>query len=139
MPFSVTEQKAKPTVHAIGLSVEQSGMTVTVKAGTFKMSGVDYEFTEDQDFVATADPTDDTVVTGYLTREIATGNPVLVVDEEVLDGSDVPFNFQGSAYKLLHKFYQLRVPAGATDLDAVDIQVFSIVEPPAPPVAEEVV
>lgn len=129
MSVTVVKQRAAGGIHSVSLSVEQSGMDVSVKSGQFRVSGVDYEFTEDQDFSAEAAAECDTIVTGYIAKDVSTGVLVLIVDEEVLDGEDVPFIFSGSGYDPIHRLFSLKVPAAATSLDGVDVTVYHIVEP----------
>lgn len=132
MTITIQKQQAKADSAAVSLVVEQEAMKLTVKTGAFTVEGEHFEFSEDQEFTATADADDDTYVRAYLAVNTETGDPVLFVDEEILDGSDAPFVFEGSDYRPLHILYHLTVPAEATSLDDVDITVFHVEEPEVP-------
>jgi hypothetical protein len=129
MTITIQKQQAKADSAAVSLVVEQDAMKLTVKAGAFIVEGEQFEFFEDQEFTATADADDGTYVRAYLAVNTGTGDPVLFVDEEVLDGNDAPFVFEKSDYRPLHILYHLTVPAAETSLDNADITVFHVEEP----------
>lgn len=113
---------------SVDLQVLQSGMDVTVKAGAFRVKGEDLTLTEDEIFSATANATYDTSVVGYLCKDWGDGDKiVLVVDEVLRDGIDGSSRWDSAAYKAIHTIFTMDVPAGAVDLDGVDIRVRKIV------------
>ena len=125
MPTVVLEM---PSVHRVALTVRQSGMTVTTEAGSFYMNE-ELNLGEDIEAVLTADTTHDTSVIGYLARNRESGVVVLAVDEVLQDGDDA-----GCAwveYEPLHPLFSLVVPAGASSLDEVRIEVWHLVGPKA--------
>ena len=126
MPLVVLEV---PSVHRVALTVRQSGMTVTTEAGSFHMNEELMSLGEDTDAALTADATYDTNVVGYLARERESGAVVLAVDEVLQDGDDAACVWV--EYEPLYPLFSLVVPAGATSLDGVRIEVQHLVAPKA--------
>ena len=119
-----------PKFNVLDLDVAvENSLDIRASSGSFKVSGVDYTLSEDDVITVDVDSSHETEVRGFLVKNLSTGNPEVLVDECVLDGIDVPFNFSSDAnYKLLGKLYSIRVPAGTTDLSGLDLQVTRIVE-----------
>jgi len=115
------------------LSVDHSGMVLTVRGGTFTLGGEEIELEADQPFTATSDADDPTAVIGYIVEEVATEAILLLVDEVVMDGVDEAYAFTRTGpYRALHRLFSMTVPAAATTLDAVDVVVEHLVAPTAP-------
>lgn len=107
----------------VNLSVTCVGMTITVKAGTFKVKGRDYPLEEQKITIGySATPQS---VQGFLTLDPDTNEAFLLVDEvpEVNGQYD---HYEWSAHKLepLHLLFIVNVPAAVTSLDMVPIKVF---------------
>jgi hypothetical protein len=133
MPIQVVESRAPKTL--VQLVVEQTGMQITVKAGTFKLSDVVETLEEDQE-VTIPVRTVDTDVIGYLVRVKADGKIAVFVDEVQRDGLDDLYNFTSkSPWKLISNLFLVRVPADATTLDGETIRVDHVLEliPPSGP------
>ena len=110
---------ASSKVHDIFLPVSQAGMVVTVGAGPFKYNGSEHELVESWTYTATSEVTK--TVFGWLALD-GNGDAVVVMEEIPVD-APVGFQWVGSGYVQLHGLFQLVVPEGATDLDAVEIIV----------------
>lgn len=104
------------------LTVEQSGMTLTVRAGDFTIVGQEYQLEDDEIFVVRADVDNYTDIFGYLVKDV-TGKVRLLVDEVVHDGEDEPFDVSASEYTPLLFIFNVRVPAQATSLDDEELVV----------------
>lgn len=127
MTINWTEVQAPPAQNAVDLTITQTGMTITVEAGSFTIASVGYTLATDQNFIATADPTNDTVACGYLVKEISTGDIELMVDEVVMDGVDTPFDLDDGTYQLLHNLFAIKVPTGVANLDTETMEATKIV------------
>lgn len=69
-----------------------------------------------------------TVIFGYLAREVASDSLVLFVDEHVQDGIDEAYVFErGGPYRLIAYLFRITVPAGTSDLRAVDVDRWRII------------
>jgi len=120
------------------LEVTQAGMSITVKAGSFRVKHEDFELTEDAVFAAVADSTYQTNVVGYMAQDLGDdGAVVLVVDEVLLDGVDAPSRWNNAAYRVLHAAFVVSIPAGATTLDATPVHAMHLTQPGALEVDDE--
>lgn len=129
------EQSSNHLVHAIDLGVEQSGMSITLKAGSFKYNGVDYELVEDQVFEAT-ERDDVTYIDARLCRDTTDNSIILIVDEMIDIGGEPGdrYEWHNSPYEVLWPMYVFKVPASTASLDAIEISAYRVVEPPEPEV-----
>ena len=138
MSLTKTTVQAPESDHALALDVQVAGMTITVKAGDFRICGVDYQLGEDQEFDASADDTEETCLDAYLVVDKSDDSVALLVDERV--GVEPGYSFAPDGpYTLLEQLYTASIPADTTDLDDATIRVREIVAaPPAlPPTPEE--
>jgi len=130
--MSVVQQERRTRDGGFDLQVLQSGMDITVKAGSFRIKGQDFTLAEDEVFTAVADATYDTAVVGYLCQDLNNGGQLaLVVDEVLQDGADTPARWDSTAYKSLVPAFIVNVPAGATTLDDVVVTARKLVDPDA--------
>jgi len=120
--LSYIEQKANSI--ALDLEVEQSGMVVTVKAGTFIIRGVEYSLESDQEFTASENP-GDLFIDAKLCLDDDT--VMMIVDEIEPDGRS--YDWRGSPYEVLWPMFYMNVPANTTSLDDVDVQVYRVTKP----------
>jgi hypothetical protein len=132
MPQRVRNLEAKGS--AADFTIEQSGMEVTVKAGSFSFFGQDYELEEDEVFTATSRP-------GYTTVDFTvvkhrdTGVVSVMADELVAGEGDASINFDETDYAPLFTLCNFTVPPDSEDLDAVVIGKIVVVPPPPKPTA----
>lgn len=126
MAVNVIKQRSKPSVNAVGLVVEASGLEITVRAGEFVISGNRYSLEEDEVATITPHPDLDTWVRGYLVTQVSDGSTHVLVDEVVKD--EEPFWFSDDDVKFLHLLFWGVLPVGASSVDDVDITVVHIVE-----------
>lgn len=129
MSLTITEVQASAEDHNINLDVQVDGMTITVKAGSFRVCGVDYQLAEDQEFEVTADAAELTGIEGWLVVDKASGLPVVFVEERVSSERGYMFPDSGP-YKLLEGIFFAQIPPGTTDLKDVEIRVRRLVNPP---------
>lgn len=120
----ITTIKAPANIHSVVLVVEQSRMALTVKAGSFRISGQGY--TLDEDFKCVISP--GSHVMGYLVENKNTGD-VSVVIEETNEADNDTYDWISGEYNLLHSIFNVTVPSDVTTLDDVPINVFEIKEP----------
>jgi len=133
MNYSVTKIQGNPTFNSVELTVGDASTTqVVVRSGSFIIASEAFSLAEDQSYTMVNAPATDVLVRGHLVKEIATGDPLLLVDEIYDDGVDVKYNFVGSPYELLHKLFSFLIPAGSVDHSAFTANVLHIVAPPAP-------
>lgn len=136
MPINIITQFAKPASVELALPVKQSGMAVTVEAGTFRINGVKHTLSENQTFTAT-----ERAEVAYIDARLVEyeGEVFVLVDEAVADsGEDLEtFDWEGSPYTVLWALFWFKVPAGTTTLDGVPINVLRVEAPPQPAVEEE--
>lgn len=100
-----------------------SGMQISVPAYTFKVGGADFELTESWDFTASTRP-EETQVMAYLVRNIGSSDIEVLVDEIVIDGSEVPYMFGDGAYEMLAKLWYAKIPGDSSDLGSQEIMAF---------------
>jgi hypothetical protein len=132
MGLTTIETEARPEANALALAVEVAAMAITVKAGSFRIAGVDYELVEDQEFSATADEDEDTSLLAHLVVDKSDDSVVLLVDERV--GDEEVYDFpHDDPYRLLELVYWAKIPPGTTDLADAEVQVRTIVAPPPSP------
>jgi hypothetical protein len=105
------------------LEVQQSGLDITVKSGSFRVRYTDYVLAEDATFSATSDPDYAVRATGYIAQAVADDEIVLVVDEVVMDDDARPSRWDNATYRLLCPIFVVDVPAAATDLDGTTVHV----------------
>lgn len=121
MPINVRTTKTRDSV--FDLVVEQSGLTITLKAGACHVRHQDVELLEDQVFTAEPDADYATRVTGFLARHKTSGDIVLAVDETIANDDDIEYRWPQSDYEAIYEVFRCEVPAAATDLDDVKIYV----------------
>jgi hypothetical protein len=127
MNLNVMQGCANPSVNNIELVVEELSSTeLVVRAGTFKVSGVDYAFAEDQVYALVNDPPVRVWVTGCLVRN-ESGDAQLLVDEVYDNGEDAPYSFKGSPYQLLNHLFVFEIPAHGGTLTDLDVTAFLVV------------
>ena len=114
----------------MALAIQQSGLDITVKAGTFRVRRTDYELDEDAVFTATPNPDYTVRATGYIAQAVSDDDVVLVVDE-VVEG-DPPSRWDNSTHRLLCPIFVVDIPAAATDLDGTTIYARHLVKEVAP-------
>lgn len=116
--------KGNPDVHFFNLTVEQTGMTLTVKAGSFKMSGEDHTLTEDSEHTVLAGK----CTLGYLVKHKVSGDISVVVEETDDEDTEV-YNWKQGEYDLLFSIFNVTTPVDAVTLDDVQINVYEIYDP----------
>lgn len=122
--------------HAMNLVCSLAGRSINVGAGTVKIAGQDQDFPADSvEIEVRAFPT---VVFGFLVQDTQDGGKIiLLVDEHVQDGIDLPWNPErGDRYQPWAQLFQLDVPAGADALDSDAFHVWRMITP-AQKAAEE--
>lgn len=108
---------------SVQLVVEVSGLTVTVKKGSFQIDGVDYTFDDDIEYTAVPDPDYPTTICGWLA--LHNGEMVVYVDEIPKDGASASMQWkEGELMGLLLLFNISQVPPGTTDLTAAPREFF---------------
>jgi len=119
-----------PAVTLMELVVEVSGLDITVRKGTFKIAGVDYELDSDVTHPVTLDADDPTSVMGYLVLD-PSGDVALFIDELVHDGADQMYQFsRRGPYVLLAQLFNMqKIPPATTDLAGLDMVVQRSVKP----------
>lgn len=131
--MSVIQRERKCRDGGVDLQVLQSGMDITVKAGSFRVRGEDFVLAEDEVFTAVADATYETMVVGYICQDLGNGGQlVLAVDEVIRDGVDAPTRWDSDVYRVLHTAFSVSIPAAATTLDGVDVIARKLVDQNAP-------
>jgi len=114
------EHAADVLVHDVQLEVEVVGLTIVVKAGSFRVSGKDYELVDDETFTASFEAVSKTLF-GYLVKEKSTGEARLLVDEFTHDGQGV--RFSDPDYEVLWELFLCNiVPADTASLEGVEVQ-----------------
>lgn len=121
MPVKSINIRRRDPKERLDLKVSVSGMVVSVEAGSFRINGVENKLLEDEHCKITAHPEYKTGVLASLV--LADGVARVLLDEVVKDGVDQPFNLKDSGYTLLISLFDCIVPAGATDLNDVDVRV----------------
>jgi hypothetical protein len=114
----------------IRLDVSCSGMTIRVGPGSFRVAGVDYEFSEEQTATLDASPGQLSVM-GYIVCDPGSTDAYLFVDDvpEVNGGYD-HYDWVEGGPKPIHVLFIANVPQGTTDMSDVDVRVF-LRKPPA--------
>lgn len=121
--ITVVNSSASPDIHRVALAVETRGLTIIVKAGRFRISGVDYDLAEDQEF--TVDPAVAADVVGYLVLD--NGVPRVFVDEVSAQNAGLDLR-RDTTLTPLHTLFIAMVSAGITSLDEMPVRVRHIVE-----------
>jgi len=131
MGVTVHESRSQRASTLIGLSVEQSGMDITVKAGDFRWKHAVYTLAQDEVCEVEADAQHVKSVIGYLTRDTITKAIDILVDEVLHDGVDTAYDPKRGdevPWEIIHNLFIARVPAGATSLDDATIKVYHIID-----------
>ena len=125
MTVNIIRQKANPLAHSIELAVEQSGLDITVKSGSFRYESVDYALGQDFTFTATQRPEKTDVIAFFAIRD-SDGVVVVVVDENVYDetGWSESFEWDGSGYTRVCAIWNTNIPANTATLDDVNINIY---------------
>lgn len=111
----------------VELDVSESGLDLTVAAGSFAVKGQSYDLAEDQQATVSPHATSPTWVAGYLAQHRESGEVALVVDEVVYGSGDEALDFGATEYELLHRLFTARVQAGAMNLSDIQVSVFHLV------------
>lgn len=125
MPIESTPIYGNVEKNHVPLVVTESGLTITVQPGDFVIAGESHSLPEEQVFAATADSAHQTLITGYLARETATGAAMLLVDTMLLDESQVQFSFGGSGFELLHRLFVTTLDINAAEFG--NVRVYNII------------
>ena len=125
MPIESTPIYGNVEKNHVPLVVTESGLTITVQPGDFVIAGESHSLPEEQVFTATADSAQQTLITGYLARETATGAIVLLVDTMLIDRAQGMFSFGGSGFELLHRFFTTTLAINATAFE--NVRVYNII------------
>jgi hypothetical protein len=109
-------------------SLQVSGMKITVPSGTYDLDGGLALLQEDEEHTVVSGvvPLD---ISGYLVREVVSGEIRLFVDE--IEPGEHGYSFEGNSFQVLLQFFSLRVPPGTTSLDDIPIRVKRSVAPRA--------
>lgn len=121
--------RSTPGIHAVDMLVEQTApRELTVRAGGFRVVGIDHVLAADQSYGYTQRP-EVTWLIGYLVRAKADGSISLLVDEFAEDGADVMYAFgPDSSYDLLHNLFVAKLPGNVPNLDAVTVEIVRMIE-----------
>lgn len=128
----VTRQPTRQSISDdLDLVLETNGASITVKAGSFKIGGVEYQLAEDAQYTVTVpNAAYATTIFGYLVvpNTVPPGTTVsLLVDEISCDPTDVPYQFlSGGPHKLLATVFELQVPAGAPNWAGLNLVRFQL-------------
>lgn len=136
MPLTTITQFARVEELAVALCVEQSGMSLTVKAGKFRAGGVAYTLLEDQTFTATKRSESAYVDARLVEHE---GEVLVLVDEAVDEDGQCAdlFDWGASPYKELWPIFWFKILPDTVSLDDVTITVIQVEAPPVPVEPEE--
>lgn len=120
---------ADPLVHVLDVVLTVDLMSIEIPEFTFKIEGSDYTLSGGATVNVVADPSYSTQVWGYLALDLNdSNNVVLVVDEILDDGVDLPFIFDGSTdYQLLERLFEVTVPSGTTDLSGLALHRWRLI------------
>jgi hypothetical protein len=116
--------------NVVELEVLQEEMSITVKAGSFRVRGVDYDLIEDQVFTATERP-ERTDAVAFLVKQKSDDSIIVVVDELVFDedsGWPDHYDWENSPYEKLKRIWNSNFPSNMTSLDDVVIYANRIVD-----------
>lgn len=122
----------------LDLTVEVSGMDITVKAGAFKAAGGEHELLEDVVFIAT-NRVENAWLDGYLVKAKDDGEIGLLIDERLSDGvtSDDAYQWEGGPYEQIIRVFEIHVPGGSSSLETLELQVNRVLERPVGMTADE--
>ena len=111
---------AKPEVHSLDLTVETTGMTLTVNGGSFTMNSQNYLL--DDDFNHEFPVTDyDRFVIGFLGKDKTSGDIVVLV-QDIVEGSD-SLGFNSADHDMLSWLFSFSLPANTSSLDNIGVRV----------------
>lgn len=127
MGLSTRSVRSDPLTNSVSLLVEQNGLNVTVRAGSFVIAGTSYELSQDQVYTHVSDSLK-MWVSGCLAKNRATNVVQLFVDEVKDDGVDTHYRFLDTdPYELLHRLFNVEIPANTPSLNSLDVQVTPVV------------
>lgn len=116
-----------PSINSLNLNVSiENLLDIRVSSGTFKIAGQDYNLESDGLETIDVDSVYETEVFGYLAQNVSTEEIIVLVDEHILDGIDVPYKFGDGTYKLLETLFSINVPPGTTDLSTLELRITKI-------------
>lgn len=118
----------------VKLDVTIEGMKITVGAGPFRFGGEDFVLDDDYEYTV-AESSDPRTLVVVLAKETASGDGVVVVDEEGPD--DGRFPWDGSGYEPMTRLFFGTIPADTTDLNDVSWVKLAVEVPPEPEAPEE--
>lgn len=121
------ETKVRNGREDVRLGLTLSGMDMVVSGGEGLARGVPFSFDAPTSVPVAADATHATDVFLMMVRQDSDGEVLLLLDEIVRDGLDVPFPFLDSGMTLLHTLAYTLVPAGATALVEGQTKLFHLV------------
>jgi hypothetical protein len=125
-----SKQVSKNETHALSLDVEEDGVDIIVKAGDFRIGGVDYTLGEDQVF-SVANKPEKFDAMAFLVEQISDGSILVVVDEKDYDtdsGWDEPYDWNESPYRLIEHIWHANFPPNTTALDDIIVYATRISE-----------
>ena len=136
-----TMASAKQTV-LMDLALNPVGLQLFVGAGSIRVLVPGESASRDLGFPATdhtvtVDGTHATWVLGYIARDTATDEILLLVDEFLDDGVDLKYRFDDGSYDRLFDLFFGKVAAGETDLTNTTWQVTRVLERPTNTGGEE--
>ena len=116
--ITTREQKATEAELSVELAVEQSGLDITVKAGSFKVGGQDYTLAEDSTYTA-QNVAERVYVCAYLAWDTVQEQVEVVVDE-MPDSDPEAYDWDGDE-EMLYAIYQVKIPESTASLDEVEV------------------
>ena len=122
-----TDCVAHKLTSEVNLVISTTGLTISVDAGSFTWTSSTRNLIA-TDHVVAVDPTDPTDVVGMLVLDV-NDDALVLVDEIIIDGIDLPYDFSASSYVLLHTLFIIRVPAAAANLDGLTLNCFNVIHP----------
>lgn len=107
----------------VALDVQQNGMDIIVKSGSFRVRGIDFQVAEDITYTASSNQTYVVRAMGYMARSKEDDSIDLVVDEIVMDGFTKNSRWDNTRYELLCPLFWANIPISAVTLDDATIIV----------------
>lgn len=102
-------------------------MQLAVRFGTFSLSGVNYEFTEDQACDFTPGLPDRSWANGFIVKHRGTQALGFLIDEFTYGVVEEVYNWREGDYELIHMLFSFEIPASTTDLTGLPCAVEHIV------------
>ena len=116
--MNITIVESRSAQDSQALEIEQSGMVLTLKAGTLKIAGEDLTIEEDFTHTVDSNPDHPTELIGYLVKNKSDGALNFLVDEIVDDGVDEPYKFPPDGpYDLVCPLFDIKMLQGVSTLD----------------------